>query len=357
MASSSSRILRTVARSVAPKPGALLVSSSRRVGSEAAALTRGLAPTAACAVRADRCFVDVALPSLRQQRPQQRRRFAAATASGGGSADFEKQLMPEDILHLRATSMSIMQDPVCELRPEEVNQYLLERGDPVDELPMWHPTRWGTKVTQPFRSRNLATVRLTELIIERLDNEPLCDAFAIDHGFNMQVYFMIIHAWLLHQRLVLEKSTRAKKIDEAMFESCWTLVRNWLVLKKVPEYRFDAELMNVQEYMLGCCIHLDKALERPDILPARLQQVLWANVYSGGVKRDAAQLTLLTKYCLRQLGLMMRLPAENFLSGNFVWADFPLPSDGPPRRTALPLWKEEFRKAMAEAREQVKEDD
>lgn len=27
--------------------------------------------------------------------------------------------MPEDILHLRALSMTIMQDPVCELPPEE----------------------------------------------------------------------------------------------------------------------------------------------------------------------------------------------------------------------------------------------
>merc|ERR1712107_769008 len=102
------------------------------------------------------------------------------------------------------------------------------------------------------------------------------------------------------------------------------------VAQKVPEYRFDAELRNVQEYMLGCCVYLDKALERPDILPARLQQVLWANIYSGEVKKDAVALTRLTKYCLRQLGLMLQLEAEPFLSGSFVWADFPVPDD-PPR--------------------------
>jgi len=264
------------------------------------------------------------------------------TFATGVNAQFEKQLMPEDILHLRAASMTIMQDPVCELRPEEAQRYVVDHIDPIAELPLWHPKRISTNVTQPFRTQNLTVARYTDLIVERLDNEPLLSAFGIDAGFNMQVYFMILHAWLLHQRLVLEGSA-AKALDEKLFESCWTLCRNFMWLKKIPEYRFDAELQNVQEYMLGCCVALDKALERPDILPARLQQVLWANVYSGGSKKDAATLTRLTKYCLRQLGLMLQLDAERFLSGSFVWADFPVP-DEPVKRLQLPLWREEFAK-------------
>lgn len=270
-----------------------------------------------------------------------------ARRASGVNSQFEKQLMPEDILHLRALSMTIMQDPVCELRPDEAQKYIVDHIDPVSELPLWHPRRIGTAVGQPFRKRKLAAARYTDLIIERLDNEPLLLAFDIDNGFNMQVYFMIIHAWLLHQRLVLEGS-KAKRLDEELFEGCWTLVRNWMWLKKTPEYRFDAELQNVQEYMLGCCIALDKALERPDILPARLQQVLWANIYSGGVKKDSVGLTRLTKYCLRQLGLMLQLDAERFLSGSFVWASFPVPGDPPLKRPQLPLWKEEFGKVRRE---------
>jgi hypothetical protein len=268
--------------------------------------------------------------------------------SSGTNAQFEKQLMPEDILHLRAASMTIMQDPICELRPEEAQRYVVDHVDPIAELPIWHPKRLSTNVTQPFRVQKLTVARYTDLIVERLDNEALLNAFAIDGGFNMQVYFMVLHAWLLHQRLVLEGS-RAKVLDEKLFESCWTLCRNFMWLKKVPEYRFDAELQNVQEYMLGCCVALDKALERPDILPARLQQVLWANVYSGAVKKDAKALTRLTKYCLRQLGLMLQLDAERFMSASFVWADFPVP-DEPVKRLALPVWREEFKKVRKETR-------
>jgi len=268
--------------------------------------------------------------------------FIQKRHASSASQQFEKQLMPEDILHLRATSMTIMQDPVCELQSQEVQKYVVKHRDPIGDLPLWHPRRLGTQLTQPNRMRKLAVQRFTDLIIERIDNEPLCRAFGIDSGFNMQVYFMMIHTWLLHQRLVVEGS-KAKRLDEDLFESCWTLVRNWMWLKKIPEYRFDAELRNVQEYMLGCCIAMDKALERPDILPARLQQTLWANVYSGNVKRDADGLTRLTKYCLRQLDLMLQLEGECFLSGSFVWADFPVP-DNPqlPERPKLPLWREEF---------------
>lgn len=257
--------------------------------------------------------------------------------------------MPEDILHLRATSMTIMQDPICELRPEEAQRYIIERSDEIGDLPIWHPRKITANVLNPLRVRKLVVARYTDLIIERLDNDPICRAFDIDSGFNMQVYFMILHTWLLHQRLVLEGS-KAKKIDEALFESCWTLVRNWMWLRKIPEYRFDAELQNVQEYMLGCCLALDKALERPDILPARLQQALWANIYSGGVKRDAAALTRLTKYLLRQLGLMLQLDAEHFLAGNFVWADFPVPDDSRPgaKGKPRPQWRKDFTVAMIE---------
>eukprot|EP00933_Yihiella_yeosuensis_P021804 TRINITY_DN17203_c0_g3_i1.p1 TRINITY_DN17203_c0_g3~~TRINITY_DN17203_c0_g3_i1.p1 ORF type:complete len:380 (+),score=66.07 TRINITY_DN17203_c0_g3_i1:57-1142(+) len=267
-------------------------------------------------------------------------------ASGSTGGQFEKSLMPEDILHLRAMSMTIMQDPVCELRPEEVVQYTVDHEDEIMDLPTWHPRRLHTKITDPFRPRKLAVARYHKLILERLDNEPLLAAFGVDTGFNMQAYFMILHAWLLHQRLVLEGSN-AKRLDEDLFEACWTLTRQWLLLKKTPEYRFDAELQNVQEYMLGCCIAMDKALERPDVLPARVQQVLWNNMYSGSVKKDHKGLTRLTKYLLRQLGLVLQLDQERFLSGSFVWADFPV-SDAPGRKIVLPEWRAQFREQLGD---------
>ncbi|CAJ1368688.1 unnamed protein product [Effrenium voratum] len=94
--------------------------------------------------------------------------------------------------------------------------------------------------------------------------------------------------------------------------------------------------------MLGACIAMDKALERPDVLPARVQQCLWANMYSGSVKKDHRGLTRLTKYLLRQLGLMLQLDADRFLTGQFIWADFPV-SDRPRKPLKLPEWREKFR--------------
>merc|ERR1712216_875177 len=77
------------------------------------------------------------------------------------------------------------------------------------------------------------------------------------------------------------------KIDEKLFELVWLLVQQWMLLKKVPEFRWNAELKNVQQYLFGMCIALDRALERADILPARIQRVLANNLYSGEVRQDA----------------------------------------------------------------------
>lgn len=262
----------------------------------------------------------VAFPQPRRMAPTcySQRCFAVGT-----HPQFEKRLAEEDIVHLQAMSVRIMQDPICELPPEEVQRCLIQRPDIHADLSAWNPQRLMLRVTGPAERRRATIDRYTNLIVDRLDNIPLCEAFDIDDGFNKQVYFMMIHAWLLHQRLVLEGKA-AERLDEELFESCWTIVKNWLWLKKVPEYRFWEELRNVQEYMFGCCIALDKALERSDILPARVQQVLWGNVYSGDARKDSESLVRLTKYIIRQLGLMLQIDKEHFLEGNFKWADFPV---------------------------------
>lgn len=267
------------------------------------------------------------------------------------SAQFETRLMPEDILHLRATSMRIMQDTICELEPGEMEKCLVHREKLSANMAWWSIRRLHLHATDSFNRVSQVKVRYNDLLLDRLRDRRLLMAFNIKLDFNMQAYFLILHAWLLHQRLVLE-GAKAKKIDDDLFESCWMHVRNWMFLKRVPEFRFDADLKNVQEYMLGCCVALDKALERPDILPARIQQVLWRNVYSATGDRDATALMLLTKYVIRQLGLMLQLDAEHFLAGNFVWADFPIPdSVGQMELSHEPPWRKKFFEEMDKDKE------
>ncbi|KAF4746810.1 hypothetical protein FOZ62_027142, partial [Perkinsus olseni] len=80
------------------------------------------------------------------------------------------------------------------------------------------------------------------------------------------------------------------------------------------------------EYSYGGCVALDRALRRGDILAARLQEQLHANIHSGEIQKDDKRLLLLTKYTVRQLSYMLRVPHDDFIFANFVWADFPLPS-------------------------------
>ncbi|KAF4756228.1 hypothetical protein FOZ63_007420, partial [Perkinsus olseni] len=100
----------------------------------------------------------------------------------------------------------------------------------------------------------------------------------------------------------------------------------WLLIKRVPDYRFSSELRNTMEYSYGGCVALDRALRRGDILAARLQEQLHANIHSGEIQKDDKRLLLLTKYTVRQLSYILRVPHDDFIFANFVWADFPLPS-------------------------------
>jgi len=230
------------------------------------------------------------------------------------NAPIETHIAEEDLVHLQRMSLRIMEDPICEFPKERLEQYVNRQKI---RYPHIIERVWCSLGTQTQAATNLQ-----EILHDRIDNKELQQDFAITESFNHQIYFMMIHLWLFHQRLILEGKD-AQKLEAEIFELGWTHVKELLLRKKVPEYRFNAELKNVQEYMLGCCVALDKALERPDILPARLQQVLWSNVYNGDVPKDADFVEHLGKYVLMQLSFLLQLERDVVLTGAFKWADFP----------------------------------
>jgi hypothetical protein len=243
---------------------------------------------------------------------------------------FEDNFTPDEEKKMRAKSAALMEDPIIEVSKEEVDQYNIPMlpspplPSSLAQVPDYALTRAGSLWSMvPYVWQCDCAERLFDLIVERLDNEPLMSAFHVEHGFNMQCYFMMLHVWVLHKRLITE-GRAGKFIDKKMFELCWHLVQQWMLLKKIPEFRWNQELKNVQQHMLGMCVALDRALERPDILPARIQRVLANNLYSGEVNPDAECVTLLTKYTLRQLQHVLQVDQKHFLSGTFVWTDFPI---------------------------------
>ena len=59
----------------------------------------------------------------------------------------------------------------------------------------------------------------------------------------MQCYFMMLHVWVLHKRLITE-GRAGKFIDKKMFELCWHLVQQWMLLKKIPESAVSTPLIS-----------------------------------------------------------------------------------------------------------------
>jgi len=245
-------------------------------------------------------------------------------------------LSPEDIGELQAQSARILEDPICDVEVAKVPNFIVAREGPAwDQRSVVDKAVW--LVTERFSEKRDTVNRLTDLVLDRLQDEELRLLFRLDQGFNHTMYFMTIHAWLLHRRLILE-GKEGYRIDDDLFESCWACTKQWMQVKKVKEFRFSAELRNTQEYMFTLMLSLDDTLDRADILAARMQLVLWANVYSGEPSRNAHFIVLLTKYILRQLSMILQLPAESVMEGRFKWADFQV--------TAVSKEKLEKRKAL-----------
>lgn len=95
--------------------------------------------------------------------------------------------------------------------------------------------------------------RLVHLIIERLENEEILKIFQIDESFNMKMYFYILHLWIINKRLRHEYY-QGEIMNTYIFDITWRIVRDWMLLKNVPEYSFNTELLNCQEYAFGVCL-------------------------------------------------------------------------------------------------------
>ncbi|SBS82389.1 hypothetical protein PMALA_003540, partial [Plasmodium malariae] len=120
--------------------------------------------------------------------------------------------------------------------------------------------------------------RLVHLIIERLENEEILKMFHIDESFNMKMYFYILHLWIINKRLRHE-NYQGEIINTYIFDITWRIVRDWMLLKNVPEYSFNAELLNCQEYAFGFLVSLDEAATNVEIFPAHLKDILWELIY------------------------------------------------------------------------------
>lgn len=240
-----------------------------------------------------------------------------------------------DLAELRSYSMTLMSDPIVDITLPETRHFQVPI--PVDERERTALQEVIHKAYGQHLEYRKSAFRIGRLCVERLENNGLCRVLKIDDSFNYRAYFFTLHMWLAHTRL-LHEGWKGETIDDELFEEAAKLFAEWLVIKKVEEHRFARELQNVQEFMYTFCIHLDLAMKDKDTMPARIRQVLWAHLYNSELDPDDETLDLTTKYVLRQLLHILQLDTAHFMTGNFVWADLPVPGVG--RTRIIPAFQQ-----------------
>jgi hypothetical protein len=230
-----------------------------------------------------------------------------------GDIAASQALTDEDVTRLAAESKRILADRICEVSESESRKFLLP-GEPMDDSLVGR-ARWAVW------GRGEGTQRLFRLSLERLENRRLQDTLGIAADFNSQLFWLFLHAWVLHGRMVAFDDGAQ---EEDYFEALFRVIDHWILAKDIPRHRLTLEIANAQKHALSFCIALDVACEKAEILPARIALAINSVFPSGHTE-------LLTKYTLRQASLALHLSRAHFLQGQFLWADFP---DRPP-----PLWR------------------
>lgn len=229
------------------------------------------------------------------------------------------KLTAEEEGHLRAVSTRIIADKYCEIPSQEASLYLY----PLKSL--YSPSKLApgildTALWMLYR-RNVSASRFTELTTERVNNKELMELFGLNHtNFNHRVYWLTIHSWMIHQRFLVES---LKKLESDYVDRIWLMPYKWMMDKGVPRHRLQVELEHAHRYSLKFSVELDQAINRPEILPGQIGEVLWRTIFpeDAKVKSPAdARIVLLTKYIIRNLNFVLNaVPTDNFTQGAFIW--------------------------------------
>ena len=230
-------------------------------------------------------------------------------------------LTEEDVSRLAVESKRILADRICELGESEARKFLLP-AQPIDDSLLGR-ARWA------LQGRSQGTEKLFRLSLERLENRKLQDVLGVGPDFNSQLFWLFLHAWVLHGRMVVFEDGPQ---EEDYFEALFRIIDHWILAKEIPRHRLTLEIANAQKHALSFCIALDVACEKPEILPARISLALNNSFPTGHIE-------LLTKYTLRQASLALHLSKSHFVQGEFLWADFP--------DRAPPLWRPGSKKSKS----------
>eukprot|EP00386_Alphamonas_edax_P006047 GDKI01019692.1.p1 GENE.GDKI01019692.1~~GDKI01019692.1.p1 ORF type:complete len:368 (+),score=57.49 GDKI01019692.1:183-1286(+) len=161
----------------------------------------------------------------------------------------------------------------------------------------------------------------------RAADPKLLELFQIDpKDFAQRGYFLIMHTWLLHRRLLIAGHA-------SVHYFFWEMIWNDFMFKiryeeNVSEFRASSALKDVQQYALGFCLALDECLDHDDRWAGQLKYVLWGNVFSGKIPRDDPRLERLTVYLMHHMQFVMGLPDDVFDDVAFKWPAWPPPKKG-----------------------------
>jgi Ubiquinol-cytochrome C chaperone len=234
-------------------------------------------------------------------------------------------LSESDISRLRRISDIILSDKICDVSEYESKRFLLP-CDPLDESLLGR-AKWAIK------GRTEGTNKLFKLTLERTENKQIQEAFGIGQTLNPQLFWMFLHAWVLHKRMVAFNDGAQ---EEDYFEALFRVIDHWMLQKEIPRHKLTLEIANAQKHALGFCVGMDVAIERPEILGGRVLEMLHATFFDPTkIEKDHPYVVNLTKYAIRQASYAIQIPKHNFLTGNFIWIDYTEPEKKVQRRKKL----------------------
>ncbi|PFH34928.1 hypothetical protein BESB_069610 [Besnoitia besnoiti] len=194
---------------------------------------------------------------------------------------------------------------------------------PLPETPLWRAALNKLSDTLFYNDtiRHRGRMLLSTVLPLYADRGLMKTYFGIaENDLCGQLYFLVLHVWLLHRRLVALQ-------DELTRDSLWEAVddvyRAILCEEKVSEMRISSYVREMQRTALGFCLALDEAFDEACFAGEAAHRI-WYVVYGADdASRYAPHVLDLTAYLLRTSQFVADIPVDLLYRGSFSWPRWP----------------------------------
>ena len=158
--------------------------------------------------------------------------------------------------------------------------------------------------------------------VYQISDSNIYTELGIEDSFYFRHSLIILHVWLVHQRLrsIGEEVDVQKDLQEQLFDRVWEDTVKRVRTLGVQELSVNKYVRDTQTFSFGAAVAYDHGLANDD---HELGSSLFRNLFAGREEIEDEKVLAMVEYVRSQVEHLAAIPSDDIVSGKIDWLPMP----------------------------------